>query len=69
MNSSLMYVVLRKTLVGSVNRKILPRNSEAEAATEQNYHTENAKHHDAYNVPVKENRWASSPPEVSQLLP
>lgn len=34
----------------------LPRNSESEAATKKNYDTKNTKHHDAYYVPINENR-------------
>lgn len=49
--------ICKRTLSG---HWILPRNSEAKAATQQNDNTQNAKHHDAYNVPINEYRLASA---------
>lgn len=57
--------ICKRTLSG---HWILPRNSEAKAATQQNDNTQNAKHHDAYNVPINEYRLASAPCQHSTFL-
>lgn len=46
----------------------LPRNSEAKAATKQNYDTKNTEKDDSDNVPVNKNRLALKEPAWRKLL-